>query len=83
MDLRRDVAAQIRLHKVAESSPGVTESSLGTSAHCHAQRRLTVIDTAVNALARRLSVTVAPGATAGLPCGVSSANELDPPAVPG
>ncbi len=73
MDLRRDVRTQISLYEVAGSTLGVTESSLGTSDHCHAGRNLTVIDAAVNALARRLYLTVAPGATASLSLEVSNA----------
>lgn len=55
------------LYEVAESSLGVTESSLGTSDQRHTERRLTVIDATVNALARRVYTTLAPGATAGPP----------------
>jgi hypothetical protein len=71
------------LYEVAGSSLGVAESSLGTSDQRHTQRRLTVIDATVNALARRLYVTVAPGATAGLPFGVSSTDQLGPGGISG
>ncbi|MGB7795061.1 MAG: hypothetical protein WBL53_02190 [Pseudonocardiaceae bacterium] len=47
----------------------MTESSLGTSDHCHAERRLTVLDATVNALTRSLYATVTPSATTGLPLG--------------
>jgi zona occludens toxin (predicted ATPase) len=50
----------------------VTENSLGTSAQCPDVAKLTVTDTAVNALAR-LYRTVIPNATAGQPFGRSSA----------
>jgi hypothetical protein len=48
--LRRDARSRIWLY-------AVTESSLETSDHCHAERRLTAIDPAVNALPRRSHVT--------------------------
>jgi len=69
-DLRRDVRTQISLYEVAGSSLGVTESSLGTSDRCHAERRLTVLDATVNALTRSLYATVTPSATTGLPLGL-------------
>ncbi len=71
------------LYEVAESSLGVAESSLGTPDQRHAVRRLTVLDAAVNALARRVYVAVAPGATAGLPFRVSSADQLGPGGISG
>ena len=60
--LRRDVESQTWLYEVTGSSLGVTESWRGTSDHYHAERRLTIIDAALNALTRRLSVTIVPAA---------------------